>query len=183
MTGPRIEAGEGQREPYKLPEQIASATIHHLYGFSERRGYPTVVDYLLDRKYALTADLLAEGFKPKQIEDAVDAGGVKVASVFKTRITDFYWVQEAEEELGLMAVAAQENCGGDGSNPNAPAFGDVVSLGGVLESQQLALAALTYAEYKGMVVDTGIDRGMGVGPAYVSKDSPLVALFVPPQAE
>jgi hypothetical protein len=183
MTGPAIETGQKQREPYKVPERIASATIHHAYGFSERGEYPTVVDYLLDKKYALTADLLAEGFKPKQIEDAVNAGGVNAAPVFKTRITDFYWVEEAEEALDAMAVIAQENCGGDGSSPNAPAFGDVVSLGGVLESQQLALAALTYAEHKGMVVDTGIDRGMGVGPAYVSKDSPLVTLFVSPQAE
>ncbi len=168
-----------QGQPYKTPESFASATIHFMYGLSERGQYDSVAAYLGDKKYALTADLAQEGFSPEQIEEAVNSGSVKAAPVFRKRATDFYWTTEAEVDLDEMAAQAQRNCGGDGTDPNAPVGGDVVSLGGILGSQPLALAVVTYAAHKGLLIETEIDRGIGVGPMYVSKDSPLASVLAP----
>ncbi len=180
MNIDREHTGETQQgQPYKTPESFASATIHFMYGLSERGKYDSVAAYLGDKKYALTADLTQEGFSPEQIEEAVNGGSVKAAPVFRKRVTDFYWTTEAEVELDQMAAQAQRNCGGDGTDPNAPAFGDVASLGGVLESQQLALAVVTYATHKGLLVETEIDRGIGVGPVYISKNNPLASVLAP----
>lgn len=172
--------GDQPRKPYKMPEKIAYATIHYLYGFSTPSHPESVEAYLREKKYALAADLLVEGLSPEQIEEAVNSGQVRVAPVFNSRTTDLYWLPEAEGGLEELAAAAQANSGGNGSDPNAPAFGDVVSIGGVLESQQLALAALAYGAHRGLVLETTIDRGIGVGPLFISKDSPLAALFTEP---
>lgn len=174
------ERDEGLKEPYKLPEKFASATVHFLYGLSESGSYNSVSQYLKDKKYAFIADLISEGFKPEQIEEAVNTPDeIKVAPVFKARVTDMFWTSEAEDELDRLADVAKEQCGGDGTNGNSPAFGDVVSLGGVLESQQLALVAITYAANKGTILETSMDRQMGAGPVFTSKDSPLVRIFFP----
>jgi hypothetical protein len=61
---------------------------------------------------------------------------------------------------------------------NAPVGGDVLSLGGEFDSQQVALIALVYAAHKGYVKETKIDRGAGVGPLFVSSKSPLAKLLV-----
>ncbi len=174
---PTEEAQQGN--PYKTPEKFASATIHFFYGFSEPGQHDSVPAYLNEKKYALTADLVQEGFSPQQIEESVNSGGVRVAPVFRKRVTDLYWITEAENELDEMAAQAQRNCGGDGTDPNAPVGGDVASLGGILGSQPLALAVVTYAAHKGLLVETEIDRGIGVGPMYVSKDSPLASILAP----
>lgn len=168
---------EGQKQPYKLPQEAASATVHFLYGLSEPGSYGSIAAYLKDKKYAFIADLIAEGFKPEQIEEAVNSGGIKTTPVFKKRVTDMFWISEAEEELEKLASEAKEQCGGDGTNREAPAFGDVVSVGGALESQQLALVAITYAVSKGMILETAMDRRLGVGPVFVSKDNPLARVL------
>lgn len=171
--------GDKRKSPYKVPEKIASATIHFLYGISEKGKFKSVNDYLKANKYALTADLIHEGFKPEQIEEAVNNGSVKVAPVFKKRISDFYWIPEAEKELDELSIKVQWQCGGDGSDRNAPVMGDIVSIGGMLGSQQMALAGLAYAASKGLVLETNIDRGMGVGNMFLSKDNPLAPIVVP----
>lgn len=171
--------GNKGKLPYKVPKKIASATIHFLYGISERGKFKSVNDYLKANKYALTADLIQEGFKPEQIEEAVNNGSVKVAPVFKKRISDFYWTPEAEKELDELSAKIQYQCGGDGSDGNAPVGGDIVSIGGLLGSQQMALAGIAYAASKGLVLETDIDRGMGVGNMFVSKDSPLAFMVTP----
>lgn len=172
--------GNKRKLPYKVPEKIASATIHFLYGISERGKFKSVNDYLKVNKYALTADLIQEGFKPEQIEEAVNSGSVKVAPVFNKRISDFYWTTEAEKELDELSVKIQYQCGGDGSDGNAPVGGgDIVSIGGLLGSQQMALAGIAYAASKGLVLETDIDRGMSVGNMFVSKDSPLAFMVAP----
>ncbi len=168
---------EQTREPYQLPERFASATIHFGYGISEPTRPASVHAYLEERRYALIADLIAEGLTSQQIEEAVNNGQVKTAPVFKSRTTDLFWIPEAEGGLEELAAAAYANAGGDGSDPNAPVGADIVSLGGTLESQQLALVALSYAAHKGMVIETDIDRGMGVGNLFVSKDGPLARML------
>lgn len=173
------ESGEHLKQPYKVPEKIASATIHFLYGISEREKFASVDDYLAANKYALTADLIEEGFKPEQIEEAVNSGSIKVAPVFNKRISDFYWTTEAEKELDELSVKVQFQCGGNGSDGDAPVGGDIVSIGGVLGSQQMALAGIAYAANKGLVLETDIDRGMGVGNMFISKDSPLAFMVAP----
>lgn len=170
------EAGQ-PKEPYRLPEKFASATIHFLYGFSNPSHPASAEAYLADKKYALTADLVAEGLTPEQIEAAVNSGRVKVAPVFKNRISDLYWIPEAEGGLEELAAKARENCGGDGTNPDSPVFGDVLSLGAELDSQQIALAAIAYAANRELIVETTFDRGAGVGNLFVSKDSPLAKLL------
>lgn len=167
-----------QQEPYKVPEQFASATIHFLYGISEKGDYRTVAEYLVDKKFALTADLIQEGFTPEQIEDAVNNGGVRTAPVFKKRISDLYWTEDSEYELDKLAARVERECGGDGTDLNVPAMGDVVSVGGALGSQQLAMAALVYAAHKGLVGETEIDRGMGVGNLFINKKNPIARIIL-----
>lgn len=171
---------EGQR-PYKLPEKAASATIHFLYGLPERGNHASVKDYLLEKKYALIADLVQEGFTQEQIEEAVNSDTVKVAPVFQTRISDLFWVEEHEGELDKLAAQMERECGGDGTDENVPVMGDVVSVGGTLGSQQTAMVALVYAAHKGIIVETTNDRGMGVGPLFISKKSPMASIFVSAQ--
>ena len=167
------------RQPYKVPAEFASVTIHFLYyGLSEKGHYPSVKEYFREKQYALTADLIKEGFTPEQIEKAVDSGVVRVAPVFKKRVTDFYWTKEAEKSLNKMAELAAKNCGGDGTDFNVPAFGDIASLGGIFESQQIALAALAYAAHKNLVAETDMDRGIGIGPLFINKANPVASLFV-----
>ncbi|OGD95536.1 hypothetical protein A3A48_00770 [Candidatus Curtissbacteria bacterium RIFCSPLOWO2_01_FULL_37_9] len=173
---------KGQQPPYKVPERIASATIYFLYGLSEKGSNSSVEDYLKERKFALTADLVQEGFTQEQIESAVNNGNVKVAPVFKKRVTDFYWLPESEEELDQLAARVERECGGDGTDMNVPAMGDVASVGAVLESQQLAMAALVYANHKGIVAETEIDRGIGVGPLFISKKNPMANLILENQS-
>lgn len=170
---------ENKKLPYKVPEKVVSATIHFLYGISERGKFKSVNDYLRANKYALTADLIQEGFKPEQIEEAVNSGSVKVAPVFNKRISDLYWTAEVEKELDELSVKVQNQCGGDGSDGNAPVGGDIVSIGGLLGSQQMALAGIAYAASRGLVLETDIDRGVGVGNMFVSKDSPLAFMVAP----
>lgn len=172
---------KGQQPPYKVPERIASATIHFLYGLSEKGSYVSVRDYLLEKKYALTADLVQEGFTAEQIEEAVNSGKVKVAPVFKARISDFYWVQEHEKELDQLTTQVERECGGDGTDMDVPAMGDVASVGGVLGSQQIAMAALVYAAHKGVVAETSIDRGIGVGPLFINTKNPVANLILEKQ--
>lgn len=170
---PSVNTEDSLKLPYKVPEKIVSATIHFLYGISERGKFKSVNDYLVANKYALTADLIQEGFTPEQIEEAVNNNSVRVAPVFDKRISDFYWTPEAEKELDELSVKVKYQCGGDGSDGNAPAMGDIVSIGRILGSQQMALAGIAYAASKGLVLETDIDRGVGVGNVFVSKDSPL----------
>lgn len=174
-----------RQTPYKLPEKFADATVHFLYGLSEPTKPGSVLGYLRlqDKKYAFIADLIAEGLTPEQIEQAVNSGDVKTAPVFNSRVTDLFWDPEAEGVLEELAVAAQANAGGDGTDPNAPIRADVVSLGGFFESQQIALVALAFAAHRGLVIETDIDRGMGVGNMFVSKDSPLARILVPQPAD
>lgn len=56
-------------------------------------------------------------------------------------------------------------------------MGDIVSVGAALGSQQIAMAGIAYAAYKGLVLETEIDRGMGVGNMFISKDSPLAIMM------
>jgi hypothetical protein len=163
--------------PYRVPKEIASATIHFLYGVSKKRNFASINDYLKKNKYALTADLLQEGFKTTQIEEAVNSGSIKVAPVFKKRISDLYWIPEVEKELDELSIIVKAQCGGDGKDMEAPAMGDVASVGAVLESQQIALAAIAYSANKGLILETDIDRGIGIGNLFVSKDSPASIIF------
>ena len=171
--------GDKRKSPYKVPKKIASATIHFLYGISEKGKFKSISDYLKANRYALTADLIQEGFKPEQIEEAVNGGLVRVAPVFKKRISDFYWIPEAEKELDELSANVQYQCGGSGRDGNGPAMGDVVSIGAALESQQIALAVIAYAANKGLILETDINRGMGVGNIFVSKDNPLAPIVSP----
>lgn len=173
---------EHPKKPYKVPERIVSATIHFLYGFSERGKFASVNDYLKVNKYALTADLIQEGFQPEQIEEAVNGGSMKVAPVFENRISDFYWTSEAEKELDELSAKIQFQCGGDGTDGNAPIMGDIVSIGAALGSQQIAMAGIAYAASKGLVLEVEMDRGMGVGNMFVSKDNPLASIMVQKKA-
>lgn len=180
MNIDREKTESHENQPYKIPERFASMTIHFMYGFSEPGHYGSVGAYLGavgEKKYALTADLVSEGFSPQQIEEAVNSGEVKVAPVFTKRATDFYWTNEAETELDQITDQAQRNCGGNGTDPDAPAFGDVASLGEIFGSQQIALAVIAYGAHKGLLLETGIDRGIGVGPVYISKDNPLASIL------
>src|SRR3990167_3393180 len=175
---------EAKRDPegqgsYKVTEKVASATIHFLYGLSERGNNTSVEAYLSENRYALTADLLQEGFTTEQIEEAVNSGKVKVAPAFKARVSDLFWVEEHEAELDKLAAQVERECGGDGTDMNVPVMGDVASVGATLGSQQTAMAALVYAAHRGIIVETEIDRGIGVGPLFISKKSPMASLVLP----
>jgi hypothetical protein len=162
---------------YALPKKYASATIHFLYGCSKPSNPSSVVAYLKEKKYATIADLIGEGLAKDQIEAEVRDGEIKVAPVFQKRITDLFWLPESESELEKLAKQTQVLCGGDGTDGNAPAMGDVVSVGAELGSQQIALVALAYAAHKGYVKETQIDRGIGVGPCFVSTENPLATII------
>jgi len=171
---------EGQ-EPYKVPEKVASATVHFMYGLSEKGDNASVEGYLSEHKYGLTADLLQEGFTTEQIEEAVNSGKVKVTPAFKNRVSDLFWVEEHEKELDQLAAQMEQECGGDGTDMNVPAMGDVASVGATLGSQQIAMVALIYAAHKGIVTETDIDRGIGVGPLFISKKSPMASVLLSDQ--
>ena len=64
---------------------------------------------------------------------------------------------------------------------NVPAMGDVASVGATLGSQQIAMVALIYAAHKGIVTETDIDRGIGVGPLFISKKSPMASVLLSDQ--
>ena len=128
MVEKKLNQNPEHKLPYKVPEKVASATIHFLYGISERGKFASVNDYLKAKKYALTADLIQEGFKQEQIEEAVNNGSVKVAPVFNKRISDFYWTTEAEKELDELSAKVQFQCGEDGSDGNAPMGGILYQL-------------------------------------------------------
>ena len=167
-----------EKENYQVPEEFATATVHFLYGGVSKPSQPKSVEvYLKGKKFALLADLIKEGLSKEQIEAAVREGKVNVAPVFSKRTTDLFWIPEAESELEKLARQTQELCGGDGTNPSSPVAGDIVSVGGALGSQQLALVALAYAAHKGLVKETRMDRGLGVGPLFMSSSSPLAAML------
>jgi len=161
---------------YELPEKCANMTVHFLYGTAPSNP-DSVIAYLKEKKYALIADLVNEGLTKEKIEQAVREDKVKVAPVSSKRMSDLFWLPEYESELEEMAKKAQKLCGGDCKDGNAPIGGDVLSLGADFDSQQLALVALTYAAHKGYVKETEIDRGAGVGPLFVSSESPLIKLL------
>ena len=159
-----------EQEPYRMPERFATATVHFLHGLSEPGMHASVEDYVKDNGYALCAELAQAGFKPEQIEAAVNSGLVHQAPVFNARITDLYWSPEAEGELDDLARKAEAACS-QGC--------DVVSLGGELESQQSAIVAIAFAAHKGQILETPIMRQ--VGPLFVSKDSQMAFLAKLPQ--
>ncbi|MBI4095493.1 MAG: hypothetical protein HY438_01380 [DPANN group archaeon] len=175
---PNKKGNKMENKSYTVPEKFASATLHFMYGSISKPSQPKSVEaYLSERKFALLADLCGEGLSKEQIGAAVRSGKVNVAPVFSKRNTDLFWLPEAESELEKLAQKAQELCGGDGKNLNLPVAGDIVSIGGALKSQQLALVALAYAAHRGLIKETAMDRGLGVGNLFVSTNSPLVGLI------
>ncbi len=168
-------------DTYEVPEKFVSATIHFLYGLSERETR-SLVGYMREKKFALTADLMASGFSPTQIEEAVNSGLLKAVPWPRNqRKTDFYWLNDrsAEQELQRLADEAVKYCSGeDPTNPQGsdPIGGDFASVGAKIGSQQLALPGLIYAREQGRLVEfEELDRG--AGPIYMSSQSPLARIF------
>jgi hypothetical protein len=158
-------------DAYKVPEKIVSATIHFLYGISEK-GSKNLLEFMTEKKFALTADLLQYGFTPQQIEEAVNSSRLKVVPWPKNqRKTDFYWLNDisALAELEKLAADATKFCYGQDKS-NKPIGGDLASVGAEMGSQQLAIVGLIYAREQGRVVELE-DFDRGAGPLYVNSDS------------
>jgi hypothetical protein len=164
---------------YKVPERVVSMTTR----FGNAGEYESVAAYMEANHFALTADLLTAGFKPSDIEKAVDSGKVKAAHwPAKDSKTDFYWATDAESQRVLeeMAGEATRLCHGQG--PNDPVGGNFRTVGGEMGSQQRGLAALIYAREQDKVREIDVDLiGDGCQPLYVAKggysDQMIGALF------
>lgn len=159
------------QEKYKVPEKIASMTVNFMYGLSEQGSFATVKEYLQKHGFALTADLLSEGFKPADIEEAVNNGAVKVAYwPEKDTKTHLYWLEEGDalQKLEELAEQAAKFC--YGRTPDEAVGGNFRTVGAEMESQQRALVGLIYAREQGKLREVDIDiTGDGCGPLYVAK--------------
>ena len=156
---------------YKLPENVASMTTNHLYEISETGQQASVREYLQSHGFGLTADLLAQGFKPSDIEDAVNSGDVGVAHwPAREPKTDMYWAKDEAtlKRLDELAGEAVRFC--YGQDVYQPIGGNFATVGAEMGSQQRALVGLVYARESGRVREIPeIDNG--AGPLYVAKDS------------
>lgn len=154
---------------YKCPERPVSMTVRHMYGISEAGEQKTVLDYLNANGFALTADLMAQGFKPAEIEEAVNSGNVAAAHwPAKEPKTDLYWSKDEAtlRRLDKMAEDAVRFC--YGQTESQPAGGNFATVGGEMGSQQLALVGLTYAREQGKLREFS-EFDNGAGPLYVAK--------------
>lgn len=158
-------------ERYKVPESFASMTIHYLIGISEPGNHDSVLDYLTNNHFALTADLLYEGFSAADIEEEVNSGRLGAAHwPEKKPVTDFYWSKDEESlrRLDELAGEAVRFCYGKAADE--PVGGNFASVGAEMGSQQIALAGLVYAREKGLLREIpGLESG--AGPLYVAKGS------------
>jgi len=156
---------------YKVPERVVSMTIHHLYGLSKPHEKENVREYLKEYGFALTADLIAQGFKASEIEEAVNSGDINVTHwPEKNPQTDFYWNKDKESlrKLEKLSKKTVEIC-------EIPIGGDFASVGAEIGSQQMALAGLIYAREQGKLRETEMSRGDG--PIYFVKGGPSEELF------
>lgn len=156
-------------DPYKVPEEFSSMTIHHLYGISGRNHLP-LMSWFARYHFALLADLKMSEFGNQEIEEAVGKDQLKVADWPKEKtLTNFFWVElgGADDELRQLGDKAVELC--FGQDENQPVGGDFASVGAALGSQQLALAGLIYAREKGHLREIDLDGP--VGPLYVPRGS------------
>ncbi|MBS3072051.1 hypothetical protein J4408_03605 [Candidatus Pacearchaeota archaeon] len=162
---------------YKVPEKPVSMTTNHLYGISETGQQTNVREYLQTNGFGLTADLLTQGFKPADIEEAVNSGDVSVAH-WPTREpkTDMYWAKDSKTllKLGELADEAVRFC--YGQNENQPIGGNFATVGTEMESQQRALVGLIYARHQGKLREIP-ELDQGAGPLYVAKGSFSDKLF------
>jgi|SRR3989338_6657747 len=127
-------------EKYKVPETVASMTTNHLFGTSEMDQPTNVREYLQSNGFCLTTDLVGQGFKPADIEEAVNSGDIGVAHwpVIESK-TDVYWAKDSEtlQRLDELANEAVRLC--YGQNANQPIGGTFATVGAEMGSQPRAL--------------------------------------------
>lgn len=128
---------------YTLPKSIESYTLH-----KRELGSPkttSVEQYVNSHGFCLTTDLLNYGFKPKDIEDAVNSE--KVNAVLwpeKNSVTDLYFSND-NAKIGLLENLARrisKYC-----NTNTP-FSEIFSFWG---RNSCVVAGLAYARDKGKI--------------------------------
>jgi|SRR3989344_3817736 len=161
---------EELREPYRLPDEFTSMTIHHLYGISEQAEGETIDGYFAKNGFALIADLLEAGLSREEIEAAVNSGKILVGHWPKKEPkSDFFWVEDEpiKAKLAELADRAVELCYGD---EHQPVGGNFASVGAEIGSQQLAIAGLIYAREQGTLREIP-EMDNGAGPLYVVRDS------------
>jgi hypothetical protein len=174
--------GGKMAEGYRLPEEISDMTVHFMYGLSGKTGHTSVEDYLAESKFALAADLLAEGFKPSDIEAAVNSGSIGYANwPAKEPKTALYWNKGADTTSELEGMASQACALCYGRTQYEPVGGNFASVGAEMGSQQLALAALIYAREKGLVREIA-ELDNGCGPMYIARGTfsdRMFSMFMP----
>lgn len=154
---------------YKVPQKFASMTVNHFYGLSETGKHADVMAYLKEYGFALTADLIVQGFKASDIEEAVNSGEVRAAHWPAAKpASDMYWAQDEKtlKRLEELADEAVRFC--YGNDPDQPFGGDFASVGAEMGNQQTALVGLIYAREQGRLIEIPeFDRG--AGPLYIVK--------------
>jgi hypothetical protein len=154
---------------YKLPEQVSNMTLNYMYSISDNSGCGSIDEYLKQNGFALAADLLAEGFKPSEIEAAVNSGSIGYANwPAKKPDTALFWHKDAETISTLEGMASKATSLCYGRTQDEPIGGNFASVGAEMDSQQLALAALIYAREKGMLREIP-EFDNGCGPLYVAR--------------
>ena len=159
------------KSQYKFPKNIATMTVHHLYGMSDVGQQKSVVDYLSQNQgFALAADLIAQGFKPEDVAEAVNSGDVAYAHwPAEEPKTDLFYLKDEKtiKSLDDLADKVVKLCGG---GEDQPIGGDFASAGAEMGNQQIAIVALIYAREKEKLKEIPkLDRG--AGPMYVVKGS------------
>ena len=137
---------------YKLPKNIDQTL--HFYGGIGKEGFKTVREFFSKNGFALTQDLLNHGFKPADIEEAVNSGQIGVAHWPEEHPrTDVYWEKEPENlrMLDEMAQIAVRLC--RGKTPHEFIGGNVESVGAEIGNNGVALTALVYAREQGRLYE------------------------------
>ena len=169
---------------YHFPKQVTSMTIHEGLARYELTEKPSssmgdlCEKYLQERGYALAADLLSIGCKPRDIERAVNAGKIHVTGwPQKETLTHFYWdlASLCLPELESLAQEAKKFC--YGRTAEEPIGGNFITVGGEMGSQQRALAGLIYAREHGLVKEYGEFGSPDTGPFYITVGSFSEKLF------
>lgn len=156
---------------YIFPERFALMTTR----IGDGEEIESAQDYLANHHFALAADFAGTGLRGSDIEDAVNGGQIKAAPwPLNLRETDFFWglSDESTEKLDTLAQQAVAAC--YGQTPEEPFGGNIMTVGGEMGSQQLALAGLVYARERGdlrEIEPTEETGGTAMNCLYIVRDS------------
>jgi len=159
-----------ERDPrsYVFPEEIATMTTR----MGDGEAFDSAQDYLAKHHFALAADFAITGLRREDIQTAVREEQIKAAPwPLKERVTDFFWGIDdpSVEKLEGLATKAIAAC--YGQDEQQPIGGNVMSVGGEMGSQQLALAGLVYAREHGDLREIMLPEADALGVMYVVRDS------------